>query len=179
MTEQKEIWKGIPGYESLYEISNTGKVKSLSIKKAYGRYCQIRPEIILRPSIKKRGYHQVALNNVHGERKHFGIHQLVALVFIPNPENKPTVNHKNGDKSNNHYLNLEWATNKEQINHADSTGLRNISGSRSKRSKLTETQVLKIRELYGSKPLKELAMDFNIYHGNIRKIIKRQMWKHI
>lgn len=100
-----EIWKDIPGYEDLYQASNFGRVKSL------------RRNIIMLPRADKHGYLRVMLS-VKGYRKYCQIHRLVAWAFIPNPENKPVVNHIDGDPRNNKVDNLEWCTQSENVLHA-------------------------------------------------------------
>ena len=109
---ENEIWKEIEGYDGDYLISNLGKVKSLKYNKEY----------ILKQGIDGSGYHFVNLykNNIS---KMFFVHRLVSKAFIPNPENKPEINHKNGIKSNNQFSNLEWATSSENTKHAYYTGL--------------------------------------------------------
>ena len=100
-----EIWHDIEGYKGLYQVSNKGNVKSLKLEK----------ELILRPGIDRYGYYYIGLYN-DGVRKAFRLHRLVAEAFIPNPENKPQVNHKDENKLNNCVNNLEWATAKENNN---------------------------------------------------------------
>ena len=80
----------------------------------------------LKPCKDKYGYYKVILTN-NGVRKEFTIHRLVAKAFIPNPENKPTVNHKNGIKTDNNVNNLEWATIKENQIHKWENGLANYN----------------------------------------------------
>ena len=108
--EMEEQFKPIKGFEGLYEVSNLGRVKSL-----------IR-NIILKPSYDKTGYHILSL---YKGKKHNTktVHRLIAMGFIQNLENKPEVNHINGIKSDNRIENLEWATRKENVNHAHMTGL--------------------------------------------------------
>lgn len=89
------MFKEISGFEKLYWISDTGLVKS---KKK-----------ILKISLDKDGYAKVALSK-NGKKYHFRVHRLVAFAFIPNPENKSEVNHKDGNKTNNNHWNLEWCT---------------------------------------------------------------------
>lgn len=106
-------WKPVVGYEGLYEVSNHGQVKNVKTQK------------VLSPRNSTR-YPLVALFD-KGKRKDFKVHRLVAKSFLPNPENKPQVNHKDGNKSNNHLLNLEWCTNSENQKHAYQTGLRKVT----------------------------------------------------
>jgi hypothetical protein len=125
----KEIWKCIDfidGFEGLYEISNLGKVKSLGRIVIYPKSCYdksnegvYRPERILKHKIK--GYAGVTLSN--GKNKIYpNVHRLVALAFIPNPNNKPCVNHIDNNKQNNCVSNLEWVTWAENIQHAHDNG---------------------------------------------------------
>ena len=121
-----EIWKEIEGYKALYQISNYGRIKSLSHINNLGR---VRPECILGNRLSDRGYHTAVLYN-NGKPKSFRVHQLVAKAFIDNPFNKPHVNHLDGVKSNNFVNNLEWVTISENQNHAFQIGLNRISCER-------------------------------------------------
>ena len=82
----REIWKPVVGYEGLYEVSNLGRVRRVKI---------------IEPSRKKHGYMQISLTGSDGVRKSFRLHRLVAEAFIPNPDGKPQVNHKDEDTENN------------------------------------------------------------------------------
>lgn len=113
-----EVFKQIVGYEGLYEISDRGTVKSLE-KKLFPNspnHVQVYPERILRTEKTSKGYQRVMLAK-NGEYKKFYVHRLVASHFIPNPENKPQVNHINHRKFDNRAKNLEWVTNKENAQH--------------------------------------------------------------
>lgn len=113
-----EEWKDIKGYEGYYQISTDGTVRSLD------RYVA-QPIIghrifhgkVVGSFVSKRGYRNVILHK-GGIKKHRPLHILLAVAFIENPENKRTVNHKDGNKLNNALSNLEWNTDKENIRHA-------------------------------------------------------------
>lgn len=99
---QEEIWKDIKDLQGLYQISNKGKIRSY--------FNDFR---ILTPQVSKNGYLRIIVKN-----KHYSIHRLVAETFIPNPQNKPEVNHKDGNKENNCVNNLEWVTRSENQIHS-------------------------------------------------------------
>ena len=104
-----EIWKPIKDYEGLYEISNLGRVKSLN-------YSRTGKEQILKHQKRKNGYLGVILC-YKNTQKQVNIHRLVAESFIPNPDNKPYVDHINTDKLDNRACNLRWVTQKENLNN--------------------------------------------------------------
>ena len=101
----EEIWKPIPGYEALYEVSNLGRVRSL-----------FRYKKMLKPSPITNGYLTVELWK-DKQRKRIGIHRLVAMCFCENPDNKPFVNHIDETKTNNCADNLEWVTHVENCRY--------------------------------------------------------------
>ena len=118
-----EIWKEIKNYEGLYEISNTGKVRSLTRVKQFGRGYRTFEGKEIKLQQDKDGYFKVNLSK-DGVKKRFFVHRLVAMNFIENIDSLPVVNHKDGDKQNNNVSNLEWATHSENDLHAFETGLR-------------------------------------------------------
>lgn len=111
-----EIWKDIEGYNGRYQISNCGNVKSVFYKKSI-----LKNEKILKPRIgfrnKKNRYAYVVLSQ-NSKVKTFYIHRLVAIYFVDNKDNKPYVNHIDGNKENNHFTNLEWVTPLENNLHS-------------------------------------------------------------
>src|SRR5690606_38396846 len=124
-----EEWSPVVGYEGFYEVSTTGRVRNSSTGK-------IKAKTLL------RGYEKVCLWK-QGTVNSPLVHRLVAKAFIPNPNNKPQVNHKDGNKQNNCVSNLEWVTAKENIGHAYTSGLRNSAHSS---AKVTPNDVRFIRE---------------------------------
>lgn len=127
----------------------------------------------------KDGYAKLQLT-LNGKPFYHRVHRLIASVFIDNPQDKPEVNHIDGNKKNNHYKNLEWATSLENIHHANNNNL-SAKGDRVHCSKLNEYKVLKIRKMYASGGCSHhsLAREFSVSHGNIYKILNRKIWKHI
>jgi hypothetical protein len=126
-----EVWKDIIGYEGQYQVSNLGRVKSMNREVDIKRCKVNKKEKIM--SIGRRGGYsslQLCKNSID---KSFLVHRLVALAFIPNYENKRTVNHINGIKTDNRVENLEWATDSEQVIHAIKTGL-NVMSDKHKRA---------------------------------------------
>lgn len=122
----EEIWKDIKGYEGLYQVSNYGRVKSLpkihKTTKNYNKLGYITKEKILRQRKTQRGYFLVTLYKEQ-KGKSLYVHRIVANMFISNKDNKPCINHKNGDKNDNKVTNLEWCTYSENMIHAYATGL--------------------------------------------------------
>ena len=111
-----EIWKPVVGYEGIYEVSNMGRVRSLERKVLHSHgSLRIQNPRVLKPGKAGRGYLFVGLYNAEG-RKLKTIHHLVATAFLP-PSEKPDVNHKDFNKSNNAALNLEWCTSMENSHH--------------------------------------------------------------
>ena len=148
-----EIWQDIEGYEGYYQVSNKGRVKSL------------RRNIFLKPSIQERGNHKrssvkLCVNKKNGTAR---IHRLVAKAFIPNPLGYRTVNHKDGNSLKNNVENLEWCSQKQNVQHAIKTGLRKTH----KFDKET------LSRLYEEKTSKEIAVIYGVSYGTILKAIER------
>lgn len=161
-----DIYKFIPviGYEGLYEINALGIIKA--VKKEHK---------LIETSIQHTGYYHVMLRK---DRilKAFRFHRLVAKHFIPNPENKPEVNHIDGDKSNNKASNLEWCTPSENMRHAFKTGLRSHKGEKAPTAKLTNNEANLIRKIYAKGGIKQVDLGkyFGVSQTRISAIVLNQ-----
>lgn len=117
---ENEVWRPVVGYEGLYEVSSEGRVRSLDrICVHYSGGPQIRKGKLLTLQTDHKGYKKILLSK-DGTYKLWSVHRLVALAFIPNPNNYPCVNHKDENKANNSVDNLEWCTIKYNINYGTS-----------------------------------------------------------
>lgn len=143
-----EIWKPIKDYEGLYQVSNLGRVKSLERIDSLGHK---RKEKIFKPRKDKYGYLRVSLWK-DGKGKMVSIHRLVAIHFIPNPDNLPEVNHKDENKENNTLSNLEWCDRKYNNNYG--TRIQRFSESHKGKHHTEETKK-KISEAKQGKPISE------------------------
>ena len=157
----EEIWKDIEEYKGLYQVSNLGNVRSLDrlVKAGYNNKQNKKGRRLTKLSNQK-GYLVVKLSKEnHGKR--ILIHRLVAKAFIPNPENKPQVNHIDGNKENNNVSNLEWCTNSENQIHAYKTGL----------NKVTEEQRKKMSEKKKGKSLSEEVKKLKRKNAKTKKAV--------
>jgi hypothetical protein len=153
MKEKSKVIIGHPDYL----IYNTGKIFS----KKTNKFLKTIPD--------NKGYHKVKI-----DKKTVAIHRLVAEYFIPNPLKLPQVNHKNGNKDNNEYTNLEWCTNSENMKHAFENGLNKISEERKNKAKKKIIQY----NLKTNKQIKifdsadDIERELGIHHGNIAGVCK-------
>ena len=163
--------KDVIGYEDLFAITEDGQIWS----KRSSRFLKLN---------LLNGYlaHVTKIGGRDGKNVVLKAHRLVAKAYIPNPENKPYVNHKDGNKLNNHVDNLEWCTAKENSQHAYATGLaKGASGADSPCAKLTTEDVLFIRNNY--KPYSReygtrgLGRMFGVHHSVISDIINNKKYK--
>lgn len=138
-------WVHIPDYEGMYQATMTGLIRSIDRFVPHSRLGQqfVRGRIII-PHLDQDGYARVQLCKL-GQIKLWGIHQLAARTFIPNPESKLSINHKDGVKTNNCVTNLEWVTGRENEEHAVRNRLK-ARGQRNGNSKLTLDQVIIIKD---------------------------------
>lgn len=115
MIKHDEIWKDVKGYEGMYQVSSYGRIRRIGDYS--NQITHWKSEKILKPCEKDNGYLIVSLS-LNNKSKMKYVHRLVAEAFIPNIENKKTVNHIDLDRTNNNVSNLEWATYKENNAHA-------------------------------------------------------------
>ena len=169
-------WKDVVGYEGLYQVNKNGQIYSLISNKTL--------KFFYRGSRQDNKYLVVELHK-NKKGKTISVHRIVAEAFIPNPNNLPCVNHKDGNKYNNCVDNLEWCTYSENNAHAFQTGLKRIPrGTKSNLSKLTYNEVVEIKKClilgdseYGTRPLaKKYGVDhrviMDIYHNRKYQDIK-------
>ncbi len=174
-----EIFKDINSYEGKYQVSNLGSVKSLERWRDNKSKGYVQKEKILIQNDRGNGYYKVGLCK-DGIVKTCSTHRLVAMAFIPNPENKRTVNHKNAKTIDNRVENLEWATQQEQINHSWKMGLQNPNkGEKSNFSVLKKEQVLEIRNKYPKINCTQLGKQYGVDRKTISCIVNNKTWKHI
>jgi hypothetical protein len=163
------IWKTLVYNGEIYdkfEVASDGQLRN------------VKTGTIYKQATSDNGYLQVVVSlGSRSKKKAFKIHKAVAETFIPNPENKPEVNHKNGDKSKNDVSNLEWATSSENVRHAYQSGLMSPKyGMDNHVAKLTKDEVIYIREHYMPRDkeysARSLGRKFNIDHTCILDIVK-------
>lgn len=174
----KQCWKDIPNYESKYQVSNTGKVRSLNYRGNTGK------TKVLKQDTKDNGYKIIDLYK-NGKRKDYLVHRLVALAFIPNTLNLPQVNHIDEDKTNNAVWNLEWCTPEYNLNYGTHNEKMSVT--------IRESQIRKGKNNPNAKPILmftlngvfikrfECCIDANEYlgkpkhYGNIRKCARGEI----
>jgi len=151
-----------------YEVSRCGVIRRKSTGTILSQH-------------NKRGYMGVGFK-INGKRSLHRVHRLIAEVYIPNPLNKPHINHINGIKNDNRIENLEWCTAKENIHHAIRTGLfsKPPKGESNKSAKLTDAVVLKIRSMMANGMSdKDIAATFSVSISSICNIGKGDSWSHV
>lgn len=160
-----ETWKEIKGYEGIYEVSDCGRVRGID-RFTKGKLLFNR---ILFGALHPDGYHIV---NLQG--KTHRTHRLVAEAFIPNPSNKPHVNHIDGDKLNNFLDNLEWVTDLENSQHAIAVGLNNVGIVERRRPVAQYTVQGELIRIHESVHAASIALGNESYRPNIRNVCYRK-----
>ena len=183
----EEIWKDVLGYEKLYQVSNIGKMRSLTrmsrflhvpnMKECFRKHKGKE----LKLSVDNNGYVIAKLGN---RRKR--LHRIIAELFVPNPKKLPCINHIDCNRSNNKISNLEWCTAKENMQHAKKLGRLNVKSRQGEKHflhKLTERQVAYIKKRinndYYHGLLRELSNRYNVSFTCISSIRLGTSWKHI
>lgn len=164
--------KDVEDFEGRFMITDFGRLFSIN-----GRWKGVRE---LKPAIgKKEGYYITNLR-MKPKHKYVRIHQLVGLHFVDNPDNKPQLNHEDGNKLNNHYTNLKWCTIAENIEHAVRTGLLDIKGEKHHHAKLKDYDIQQIFDLR-DKGLthKNIAGIFGVCRQTIGDVLNRNLWTHV
>lgn len=157
----------IAGYEGRYKVTSLSRVIA---------YREGRKPQVLRKALTEKEYHSVKLTDKSGGKWDARVHVLVAIAFVPNPENKPEVNHIDGVKVNNLPYNLEWNTRTENIEHARKSGLL-PKGESVHFSKLVSSQVLEIFNSLLSQG--KLAKKYGVGKSSINAIKTGKSWCHI
>lgn len=156
----KEVWKDVVGYENKYKVSNLGRVYSIERNGTKGHFCKEKISY---------GYSKVCLVK-KSKIKLCALHRLVAIAFIPNPNNYPQVNHIDGNKQNNNVDNLEWVTAKQNMEHAYKTGLKKAWSYRI--AQIKDDKIIKMWEnaVVASKEtgiyIRSIYRSANFYHKN-------------
>ena len=180
MTEEK--WVPVVGYESFYEVSNLGRVRSKDRTIVNNIATFTQQGRILKTSTTRNGYHKYVLTCENKKQKTLLAHRVVAQAWISNPLNKKNVNHINGIKTDNRVSNLEWSTDSENVRHALSTGLINVrKGEQVYFSKFTNAQALYIKTAFtvGDLSIRELSDMFELPYRTVADIARNRTWKHI
>lgn len=178
-----EQWVDIIDYEDIYQGSDLGRFKRKERMCAFsGKKNGVKKigEKIMKMYVNEDGYFSIGLTK-NKKQKTLLTHRLLAAIFIPNPEDKPYVNHLDCDKLNNVIWNLEWSTVLENNNHSWENGRNKLmQGELNGCSKLTEKDVLEIRKLHANNtPRIEISQKFGVHKNHINRIVSKKRWKHI
>jgi len=150
-----------------YEISRNGTIRNRENLKIKSQY------------VGSTGYYMVSFS-YNNKSKPQRVHRLLATTFKPNPENKPNINHLDGNKLNNDLNNLEWCTHAENMRHAFRTGLANNTGIKNGMAKLNPASARKIKQLLSEGVSQQkIADQFNVSRSCILKINLNKTWKHV
>lgn len=179
LSVKDEIWKPVKDFEGLYEVSNKGRVKALT--KKVGNHLRKNEEWELSIRKDSDGYSIITMfkDQKRADRK---VHRLVAIAFLINPENKPQVNHKDGNKDNNCVSNLEWNTAKENVIHSYSNNLKfGKKGQSHPRAVFKNSDILLIRKMRDEDGLThdKIANFFNVNRVTITHVLNGQSYTNV
>jgi len=167
-----EFWVDIQGWEGYYSVSN-----KLRIKRNEGyRGKSFYPEKLITPRLTSYGYYEVVFT-VNNKRGKYFWHRVVAIAFIPNSENKPEVNHKNGNRADYSIDNLEWTTRSENQLHKTRI-LMSGSGENHPNAKLSSSDILNIHNLYktGKYSQRKISEMYRLNNATVYKILRGIIW---
>jgi len=175
-----EVWKDIEGYKGYYQISNMGQVRSVSRMVMSGGVARKRVGKLLKQYCGTDGYMYVRLCKL-GKAKYWRAHRLVAIHFIPNPNNYPAVNHLDADVTNNQISNLEWCTIKQNNKHTYNLGRNNQRyGSEHWQSKIDEIKARAIKHLLKTDmPMTHIAAAVDTTYHIVKAIKQGRTWTRI
>lgn len=170
-----EEWRDAVGFEEYISVSSLGRAR---FKERVGKNGRVYPEREIR-MVTSDGYSQSSIN-IDGKKTTLKMHRLVAQAFIPNPENKPQVNHINSLRKDNRVSNLEWVTVKENVIHSYKSGFNSNTGELHPRAILTEKVVCVIRRLnYDGYTTKEISDMLGYKYHTVHKVVSGLHWKGI
>ncbi|MGN6537672.1 MAG: NUMOD4 motif-containing HNH endonuclease [Mesorhizobium sp.] len=172
----------VPGYEGLYEISLDGSVRSLPRQVQSRGGTRTTGGVAIKTSLRN-GYPGFVASSC-GRGRAVTIHRCLAILFVPNPENKPHINHIDGDKTNFALSNLEWCTHQENMRHAFRTGLtpfpKSGPGDKSPAARLSWGDVREIRRLAAQGTARQAIADrYGVCKSNINQIVRRETWREV
>lgn len=182
-----EEWREVPGWDGRYSVSNLGRVRTnyVDYNNHTGILVRKKVENIRVPTVHPKGYFYISLS-APKKRWFVGVHKLIALAFIANPNNYTIINHKNGQKTDNRIENLEWCSHKQNMHHAWRTGLMKnarLTGVKHHRARLCDDDIRFIRKLITDfsdiAKKREIATLYHISIYTINDILKRRSWKHV
>jgi len=171
------VWKDIRGFENMYQVNEYGEVKSVERYVSDRGGLRIIHERILKPCLCGKGYLRVCLRKDNKTYELYN-HRLVAEAFVDNPNNNNVVNHKDGNKTNNYYENIEWVTYSENNIHAYATNLK-PRGEGLYSAKLKESEVIEVLTNGKYAPYREIGKKYGVSAATIRDVLIRRTWQYI
>lgn len=164
--------KDVEDFEGRFMITDFGRLFSIN-----GRWKGVK---LMQPYIGKAEGYYITNLRMKPKRETVRIHQLVGISFVDNLDNKPQLNHKDGNKLNNHYANLEWCTIAENIEHAVRIGLIDIKGEKHHNAKLKDSDIQLIFDLRRQGfIMKDIGIKFRVSRRTIGDVLNRNLWTHV